>query len=160
MWHFIATIYKPVWMCKKAHKLGRIINLGNNQQIKFRQALYTLSLHINSGPTEAKSPPLQIKFRQALHTLSLHTHRSNTHSFLQELLVFIFGLESQTFSIQDTSPLNQSEQGDHSGLGINRWIYFGLHFNFQRVETDYTHSKVNSEYILGIPYNQFSFLTF
>ena len=57
------------------------------------------------------------------HTLFAHqlrTHRSNTHSFLQELLVFIFGLESQTFSIQDTSPLNQSEQGDHSGLGINR----------------------------------------
>ena len=39
-------------------------------------------------------------------------------------------------------------------------IYFGLHFNFQRVETDYTHSKVNSENVLGIPYNQFSFLTF
>ena len=57
------------------------------------------------------------------HTLFAHqlrTHRSNTHSFLQELLVFIFGLESQTFSIQDTSPLNQSEQGDLSGLGITR----------------------------------------
>ena len=74
--------------------------------------------------TLRQQPTLANKIQASpAHTLFAHqlrTHRSNTHSFLQELLVFIFGLESQTFSIQDTSPLNQSEQGDHSGLGINR----------------------------------------
>ena len=53
------------------------------------------------------------------YTLFAHPQKQHT-LLLQELLVFIFGLESQTFSIQDTSPLNQSEQGDLSGLGITR----------------------------------------
>ena len=99
IWHSMAIIYKPALDVQKAHRLSSRIHLGNKP---------TLANKIQAGPA---------------HTLFAHqlrTHRSNTHSFLQELLVFIFGLESQTFSIQDTSPLNQSEQGDHSGLGINR----------------------------------------
>ena len=73
IWHFIATIYKTSLDVQKAHRPGRIIHLGNKP---------TLANKIQAGPA---------------HTLFAHqlrTHKSNTHSFLQQLLVFIFGLES------------------------------------------------------------------
>ena len=73
IWHSIAIIYKPALDVQKAHRLSSRIHLGNKP---------TLANNIQAGPT---------------HTLFAHqlrTHRSNTHSFLQQLLVFIFGLES------------------------------------------------------------------
>ena len=74
IWHFLVIIYNQLLeYVQKAHRPSNRIHLGNKP---------TLANKIQAGPA---------------HTLFAHqlrTHRSNTHSFLQQLLVFIFGLES------------------------------------------------------------------